>query len=325
MTDKLVIYQTNDKKTEVEVAFDKDTVWLSLNQMADLFQRDKSVISRHIRNIFDEQELEREATVANFATVQKEGLREVERSIESFNLDVIISVGYRVKSQRGTQFRQWATQRLKDYLVEGYALNQKRLSEKSMEVKTLKTGIQILSTTLKSHIKTLAEAKGLTILLDQFEKGLTLLDDYDHQALDLKGKHPNLAKSIDYTKFKVVIDTMKSDFPSDIFGQEKDNSFKSAIQQIYQTFDDKDLYPSLEEKAATLLYLIVKNHAFVDGNKRIAAACFLYFLEQNGLNPVNCISNDALATLTLFIAASKPDDIKTVIRLTISLLNRADI
>ncbi len=323
--DKLVIYQTKDKQTEVQVAFDKETVWLSLNQMADLFQRDKSVISRHIRNIFNEQELERSATVAKFATVQKEGKREVGRSIESFNLDVIISVGYRVKSQRGTQFRQWATQRLKDYLVEGYAINQKRLAEKNMEVKTLKTGIQILSTTLKDHIKTIDEAKGLTILLDQFDKGLTLLDDYDHESLDEKGKSSKQAKLIEYKGFKSVIEAMKSDFPSDIFGQEKDNSFKSAISQIYQTFGDNDLYSSLEEKAATLLYLVVKNHAFVDGNKRIAAACFLYFLEQNGLDPVTTIGNNALATLTLFIAASKPDDMKTVIRLVISLLNRADI
>ena len=323
MTGKLEIYRTKDKKAEIEVSFDKETVWLSLNQMSELFQRDKSVVSRHIRNIFDESELEREATVADFATVQKEGGREIKRSIESFNLDVIISVGYRVKSQRGTQFRQWATQRLKDYLVEGYAINQRRLAEKNMEVKTLKTGIQILSTTLKDHIKTLSEAKGLTVLLDQFEKGLTLLDDYDHEALDKKGRHKKSENPIPYNNFKAVIEAMKSGFPSTLFGQEKDNSFKSAIKQIYQTFEGQDLYPSIEEKAGALLYLVVKNHAFVDGNKRIAAACFVYFLEKNGLNPVSYISNDALATLTLFIAASKPEDMKVVVNLVVSLLNRS--
>ena len=153
-------------------------------------------------------------------------------------------------------------------------------------------------------------------------KGLTLLDDYDHEALDEKGKNAKQAKLLEYKDFKSVIEAMKSDFPSDIFGQEKDDSFKSAISQIYQTFEENDLYPSLEEKAATLLYLVVKNHAFVDGNKRVAAACFLYFLEQNGLDPVTTISNDALATLTLFIAASKPGDMKVVIRLGVSLLNR---
>lgn len=320
--DKLVIYQTKDKKTEVKVSFEKETVWLNRQQMADLFDRDIKTIGKHVNNVFKEKELAKDSVVAFFATTASDGKT---YQVEHYNLDVIISVGYRVKSQRGTQFRQWATQRLKDYLVEGYSVNQKRLAEKNMEVKTLKTGIQILSTTLKDHIKTIDEAKGLTILLDQFDKGLTLLDDYDHESLDEKGKSSKQAKLIEYKGFKSVIEAMKSDFPSDIFGQEKDHSFKSAIRQIYQTFEENDLYPSLEEKAATLLYLVVKNHAFVDGNKRIAAACFLYFLEKNELDPVTTIGNDALATLTLFIAASKPDDMKTFIRLVISLLNRAEI
>jgi len=319
--DKLVIYQTKDKKTEIRVAFDDETVWLNRQQISELFDRDIKTIGKHVNNVFKEGELNKDSVVALFATTASDGKT---YQVEHYNLDVIISVGYRVKSQRGTQFRQWATQRLNDYLVEGYAINQKRLAEKDMEVKTLKTGIQILSTTLKDHIKTIDEAKGLTILLDQFDKGLTLLDDYDHEALDEKGKNAKQAKLIEYKDFKSVIAAMKSDFSSDIFGQEKDDSFKSAIRQIYQTFEENDLYPSLEEKAATLLYLVVKNHAFVDGNKRIAAACFLYFLEKNELDPVTTIGNDALATLTLFIAASKPNDMKTVIRLVISLLNRAE-
>jgi death-on-curing family protein len=319
--DKLVIYQTKDHKTEIRVAFDDETVWLNRQQISDLFDRDIKTIGKHVNNVFKEGELDKDSVVALFATTASDGKT---YQVEHYNLDVIISVGYRVKSQRGTQFRQWATQRLKDYLVEGYAINQKRLAEKDMEVKTLKTGIQILSATLKDHIKTIDEAKGLTILLDQFDKGLTLLDDYDHESLDEKGKNAKQAKVIAYKDFKSIIAAMTSDFSSDIFGQEKDDSFKSAIRQIYQTFEENDLYPSLEEKAATLLYLVVKNHAFVDGNKRIAAACFLYFLEKNDLDPVTTIGNDALATLTLFIAASKPNDMKTVIRLVISLLNRAE-
>jgi len=319
---KLLIYQTEDNLTEIEVTLDNETVWLTQQQMADLFGRDRKTITRHIQNVFKESELIKDSVCSYFEHTAADGKN---YRTQRYNLDVIISVGYRVKSQRGTQFRQWATQRLKAYLVEGYVLNQKRLAEKNMEVKTLKAGIQILSATLKSHVKTIDEAKGLSVLLDQFDKGLTLLDDYDHEALDEKGCNFKRAKHIEYTAFKAVIDAMKSDFPSDIFGQEKDNSFKSATGQIYQSFENQDLYPSLEEKAATLLYLVVKNHAFVDGNKRIAAACFLYFLEQNDLDPVLYISNDALATVTLFVAASKPSDMKVVIRLVISLLNRNDV
>ncbi len=318
--DKLVIYQTKDKKTEVKVAFDKESVWLNRQQIADLFERDIKTIGKHVNNIFKEGELEKEPVVALFATTASDGKI---YQVEHYNLDVIISVGYRVKSQRGTQFRQWATQRLKDYLVKGYAINQKRLAEKNMEVKTLKTGIQILSATLKDHVKTIDEAKGLSVLLDQFDKGLTLLDDYDHEALDKKGRHKKLVEKVNYDTYQQVIDMMKASNDSKIFGQEKDNGFKSAIEQIYQAFGDKDLYPSIEEKAATLLYLIVKNHAFVDGNKRIAAACFLYFLNKNKLDPITHITNDALATLTLFIAASNPEDMKVVIRLVVSVLNRA--
>ena len=320
--DKLVIYQTKDSKTEIEVSFDQDTVWLTQQQISELFSTSRENITMHLKNIFQQEELAENSVCKDFLRTAKDGKN---YKTKHYNLDAIISVGYRVNTKLGTQFRQWATQRLKDYLVEGYAINQKRLAEKDMEVKTLKTGIQILSTTLKDHIKTIDEAKGLTILLDQFDKGLTLLDDYDHEALDEKGKNSKQAKLIEYKGFKSVIAAMKSDFSSDIFGQEKDDSFKSAIRQIYQTFEENDLYPSLEEKAATLLYLVVKNHAFVDGNKRIAAACFLYFLEKNELDPVTTIGNDALATLTLFIAASKPDDMKTVIRLVISLLNRTEI
>lgn len=318
---KLIIYQTKDKQTEIKVAFDDETVWLSQKQIAELFGTSRENVTMHLKNIVNEGELIEKSICKDFLHMGENR----QYKTKHYNLDAIISVGYRVNTKLGTQFRQWATQRLKDYLVEGYAINQKRLAEKDMEVKKLKSGIQILSTTLKDHVKTLDEAKGLSLLLDQFEKGLTLLDDYDHESLDKGGKSKKQAKFIEYAEFKSVIDAMKSEFPSEIFGQEKDNSFQSATQQIYQTFGGDDLYPSLEEKGATLLYLIIKNHGFIDGNKRIAAACFLYFLEQNGLNPVEYISNDALATLTLFVASSKSKDMKTVIQLVISLLNRQGV
>lgn len=313
---KIELFSTGDGDIQLEVNLTDDTVWLTQKQMAELFAKERSVVTKHINSIFREFELDKNSNV------QKMHIPNSDKPASFYSLDVIISVGYRVKSKRGTQFRQWANSVLKNYLIEGFAINQKRLAEKEMEIKTLKTGIQILSTTLKEHINNIDEAKELSVLLDQFEKGLTLLDDYDHESLDTNGKNTKKAKYIDYEQFQSVISAMRSEFSSDIFGQEKDNSFKSAINQIYQTFENNDLYASLEEKAATLLYLIIKNHAFIDGNKRIAATCFLYFLEQNNLNPIDHISNDALATLTLFIAASKPDDMKVVISLVISLLNR---
>lgn len=321
MKNQIEIYQAKDGQTEIEVIFEDESFWLSLQQISELFERDKSVISRHINNIYKEGELDRIATVAKNATVQIEGKRKVEREIEFYNLDVIISVGYRVNSKQGTQFRQWATQRLKDYLVQGYVINEKRLAQKQQEVQTLKDGIRILSRAIEGKI-------GETELdwLEHFAKGLELLDDYDHEQLDNKGltkRSANYPESVEYEK---IIESMRADFDSAIFGKEKDGSFQSAIAQISKGFGEEDFYPSIEEKAATLLYLIVKNHGFVDGNKRIAAACFLLFLEKNdllyGQNRKPIVSNEALASLTLFVASSKPDEMETVKKLVISVLNR---
>ncbi|WP_420320231.1 RhuM family protein [Flagellimonas sp.] len=322
MSYNIEIYKTKDGKSEIQVTLEEDTVWLSLNQLAELFERDKSVVSRHIKNIFSEKELAFNSTVAKNARVhQNEGGRIVERKIDLYNLDVIISVGYRVKSIRGTQFRQWANQRLRDYLVKGYALNQKRLAEKEEEIQFLRSGIRIATRALEKK----GSEKGFEYL-NHFSKGLTLLDDYDHENLDIKGltmEPPIFPKESEY---RALINKMKVDFNSDIFGFEKDESFKSAIQQISKGFEETDFYPSLEEKAATLLYLIVKNHAFTDGNKRIAAACFLMFLEHNNLlansSGEMVISNEALASLTLFIASSKAEEMKIVKKLVVSILNR---
>ncbi|PZX57630.1 Fic/DOC family protein [Algoriphagus ratkowskyi] len=315
MENLIEIYQGNDGQTQIEVKFEQETVWLSQEQLVQLFHRDQSVISRHIRKIFKEGELDEKSNM------QKMHIATSDKPVTFYNLDVIISVGYRVKSQQGTQFRQWATQRLKDFLVQGYAINEERLSQKQQEVQTLKDGIRILSRAIEQK----AQDQNLD-WLNQFAKGLELLDDYDHENLDKKGLNKRQANYPELSDYKMVILAMRSDFESGVFGREKDGSFESAISQITKGFGDEDFYPTLEEKAATLLYLIVKNHGFVDGNKRIAAACFLLFLQSNDLlhnrEEISIISNDALASLTLFIASSKPEEMDTVKKLVISVLNR---
>ena len=316
---EIKIFQAKDNQVEVIVQFDNETVWLNRNQLATLFDRDVKTIGKHITNVFKEGELSKEATVAKYATVQKEGDREVTREVAHYNLDVIISVGYRVKSQRGTQFRIWANSVLKDYLVKGYAINERRLAQKEQEVQILKGGITILSRAIEEKAE---DNEWLTI----FAKGLSLLDDYDHEELDAKGLTTKEADYPSIEDYQKIINQMLAEFDSDVFGKEKDKSFQSSVAQIAKGFGEDDFYPTLEEKAAMLLYLVVKNHSFVDGNKRIAAACFLKFLQQNNMlfnsqqQPI--ISNDTLASLTLFIASSKPDEMETVKRLVISVLNR---
>jgi len=239
----------------------------------------------------------------------------------NYNLDVIISVGYRVKSVQGTHFRQWATQRLKDYLVKGYAINEKRLQQKEQEVKHLKTGIQILNRAIEAK-----NENNENEILNIFAKGLQLLDDYDHEELDNKGKTEQATIFPEYDDYIDFIGKMYSDFESDVFAKPKDDSFHSSINQIRQSFGGQELYPTIEEKSANLLYFIVKNHSFVDGNKRIAAACFIWFLDKNKAlfkqNNDTIISNEALASLTLFIATSKTDEAGMVKQLIISILNR---
>ena len=316
---QIVIYQGEDAKSQLQISLRDDTVWLTQAQIVELFDSSKANISEHIKNIFSSKELSSASTVRKFRTVQKEGSRMVERSKEHYNLDLVISVGYRVNSKKGTQFRIWANQILKDYLMKGYSINEKRLEQKEQEVRMLKDGIQILSRAIEEKTE---DNEWLGI----FAKGLNLLDDYDHEQLDSKGLTLKTAHYPSLEEYHEVIQAMTSDFSSDVFGKEKDNNFSSSIAQIAKGFDELDFYPSLEEKAAMLLYLIVKNHSFVDGNKRIAAACFLKFLQTNGIlfNKENetIIGNNTLASLTLFIAASKPDEMETVKRLVVSVLNR---
>ena len=318
MENKIEIYASADGLTQLEVQFEGETFWLNLNQISSLFEKDKSVISRHLKNIFTTGELNRDSVVAKNATTASDGKTYV---VEYFNLDAILSVGYRVNSKRGTQFRQWATQRLKDYLIEGVAINEKRLEQKNKEIQVLHDGIRILSRAIEE--KATAEDYAW---LNQFSIGLQLLDDYDHEALDAKGIHSKNASYPSISEYMELVELMRAEFNSNVFGKEKDGGFDSAVNTIKQGFGEQDVYPTLEEKAAMLLYLVVKNHAFVDGNKRIAAACFLLFLERNSLlynsSGKTIISNEALASLTIFVASSKAEEMETVRKLLISVLNR---
>ena len=319
----LVAFKPVDGTTEYEVILDKgaDTIWASELQIAEIFGRDRTVINRHINNAFDDGELNEAATSAKIAQVRKEGDREVEREVLHYNLDVIISVGYRVKSPLATEFRKWATSKLKEYLLQGYSINKRRLKQTNQEIQVLRSGIRILGRAIEDK----AQEHGHEWLV-QFTKGLALLDDYDHESLDSKGLTTTKTTYPTKEEYQSLIDQMKREFDSDVFGLEKDKGFESAISQISKGFENQDFYSSIEEKAATLLYLITKNHAFTDGNKRIAAACFLMFLERNGMlmgkdgRPV--ISNGALASLTLFVAASKPEEMEMVKNLIVSILNR---
>lgn len=319
MNSSIEIYQSQDNQIELNVKFEADTAWLTQAQMANLFEQTKQNISLHINNCFKEGELDENSVVKESLTTAADGKK---YKIKYYNLDVIISVGYRVKSKQGTQFRQWATQRLKDYLVQGYAINQKRLEQKNQEIQHLKDGIKILSRAIEAKTNKSNELE--YEILKTFAKGLELLDNYDHEKLDQKGNTTGDTIYPNYEEYIELIAEMYSDFESDIFAKPKDDSFHSSINQIKQSFGGEDLYPTLEEKAANLLYFIVKNHSFIDGNKRIGAACFLYFLQRNNIllkdnKPI--IDNEALATLTLFIASSKTSEADTVKHLIISILN----
>lgn len=319
MENQIVIYTTSDHEPTVEVRLEQETVWLDAHSIARLFNVQRPAIVKHIGNIYKTGELDEDSTCSILEQVAADGKV---RKMNFYNLDVIISVGYRVNSKKATQFRQWATQHLKDYLVQGYVINEKRFAQKQQEVNYLRTGIQILSRAIEEK----AAAEG-NDWLQQFARGLELLDDYDHERLDSKGLNNREAHFPELSEYRDLVAKMKAEFNSSIFGKEKDQSLESSVQQISKGFGEEDFYPTLEEKAATLLYLIIKNHAFVDGNKRIAAACFLLFLERNGLlflaeeQPI--ISNDALASLTLFVAASRPEEMQTVKRLVVSVLNRS--
>jgi len=324
---EILIYQTEDGQASLEVKLIKETVWLNLNQMAGLFQRNKSVVSRHISNVFRTGELSKGATVAKFATVQIEGDRKITRNIEYYNLDMIISVGYRVNSLRGTQFRIWANKILKDYLVTGYALNEKRLQSQIEQYDALKQSIKLIDNIVDRKLLSTSESEGLLRVIGDFSYALDTLDRYDYGKLELIRVSDRVTKRILYEEAKGAIKTMQGRLSdSALFGREKDNSFRSSLDTICQTFDGRDLYSSIEEKAAHLLYFIVKNHSFVDGNKRIAAAIFTWFLERNGLlyksDGTKRIADNALVALTLMIAMSDPKEKDVIIKIIVNLINK---
>lgn len=323
LSDKIVIYRTSDGQTSVSVRMDGDTVWLSQAQMAELFQKDRTVIGRHISNIYKEHELERETTCANFAHMGKEAAQTYQTTL--YNLDVVISVGYRVKSQRGTQFRIWANKVLKDYLVKGYAVNKALTEQRYSELKQL---VAVLERTVKSQeALTSKDALDLIEVVSNYTYALDILDRYDYQQLSIEQTTSEEKFHATYEGAMNVIRELKAKFGgSKWFANEKDDSFKSSIGQIYQTFDGHDLYPSVEEKAAMLLYLVTKNHSFTDGNKRIAATLFLWFMAENGIlyNPdgTKRIADNTLVALTLMIAESRTEEKDTMVKVLVNLINR---
>jgi len=271
---EIIIYTTEDGKETFEVNLKEETVWLSQRQMAELFEKDVRTINEHIGNIYKEKELHKDSTIRKFRIVQKEGNRLVERERHCYNLDVIISVGYRVNSKRGTQFRIWATNVLKNYLIQGYSINQKRLQENQAKIKELqKTARMIERLLLQKNLESV-EATGLLQVILDYQKALHLLDEYDHQELQIKEITTQEKFKLTYEKARKELSILKDYYSSGLFGLEKDQSFSGSIGAIYQSFDGKEVYPSIEEKAAHLLYFVVKNHSFVDGNKRIAASLF---------------------------------------------------
>lgn len=325
-SDKVIIYKTEDGQTSVDVKIENENVWLTQGQMQELFNQTKQNISLHINNIFKENELTKAATVKESLTVQNEGKRSVKRKIEYYSLDVIISVGYRIKSQRGTQFRIWANTILKEYLVNGYVINEKKLKEQTEQFKSLKQTVQLLGNVLKNKELTSDEATSLLKVVTDYSYALDILDKYDHQELIIEGTTDQQLFVVTYGEAMSAIKDLKDKFGgSSLFGNEKDDSFKGSIGVIYQSFGGVEFYPTIEEKAANLLYFVVKNHSFSDGNKRIAAYLFVWFLEKNNIlyrhDGGKRIADNALVALTLMIAESKPDEKDMMVKVVVNLIN----
>jgi prophage maintenance system killer protein len=323
-TGEILLYQAPDGTTNVEVTLSDNTVWLDQYQMAELFKTDRTSINRHIKNIYKSEELEEYSTCAKIAQVQTEGSRNVTRKISYYNLDMMISVGYRVNSKRGTQFRIWANNVLRDYLIQGYAINEKI---KIQQYNNLKQTVKLLSNVIQSKELSADEATGLLQVITDYTYALDTLDKYDYQALTIEQTTAKEKFRATYDSAKEAIQVLYDKFGgSPLFGNEKDKSFHSSINAIYQTFDGKDLYPSIEEKAAMLLYLVTKNHSFSDGNKRIAAFLFLWFMEKNGIlyksDGSKLIENNTLVALTLMIAESMMEEKDAMVKVVVNLINK---
>ena len=320
MENKVIIYQTPDGQTQLDVRFEDETVWLTQAQMAELFQKDQSVIARHIANLFNEGELEKESNMQILHNTLSKY-----KPTAIYNLDVIISVGYRVKSKNGTAFRIWARKIIKDYLIKGYAVNEHIRQEQIQELRQL---VQVVGRTLQNkEIADTVESQDLLNVVVDYTYALDTLDNYDYQRLNIEKTTTDEPFHATYENAMREINMLKQKFGhSALFGNEKDGSFKSSIGQIYQTFDGEDLYPSVEEKAAMLLYLVTKNHSFSDGNKRIAATLFLWFLNGNHIlyNPDGSkrIADNTLVALTLMIAESKTEEKDIMVKVIVNLINK---
>lgn len=306
MKNEIVLFSDGELKLEVPVTPERDTVWLSQAQMCELFEKDQSVIARHINNVFREGELEEESNMQILHNTFSKY-----KPTRMYSLDVIISVGYRVKSKRGIAFRKWANSVLKDYILKGYAVNNNR-------IKQLGEVVRIMKRTENS-----LDAKQILSVIEHYSMALDLLDAYDHQTMK-RPKGSEATYVLTYEECRKVIDSMKFGKESDLFGNEKDDSFKGSIGNIYQSFAGKDVYPTLEEKAANLLYFVTKNHSFSDGNKRIAATMFLYFLDKNGIlfaNGEKLIDDHTLVALTIMIAESRPEEKEMMISVIMNCMN----
>ncbi|MBI4982455.1 MAG: virulence protein RhuM/Fic/DOC family protein [Candidatus Omnitrophica bacterium] len=318
---EIAIYQTKDKKVQLEVKLEQEMVWLSQEQIAKLFKTERSVITKHLGNIFHSNELDEKSNV-HFLHIPFS-----DKPVKFYNLDVIISVGYRVNSSRATQFRIWATNILKRHLIDGYTLNEKRLKEQAQRFQALQKAVKLISSMKDRKQLEYKEAMGLLEVISDYNYALGLLDDYDYKRLKISKTSKEEKFSLSYESAIEAVNKLKERIgTSDLFGTERDKSFKSSVSSIYQTFDRKDLYPSIEEKAANLLYFIVKNHSFVDGNKRIAASIFLWFLEKNGIlykeDGSKRIADNALVALTLMIAESKSSERDIIVTLVVNLINK---
>ncbi len=322
---QIIIYQTADNQTQIDVRLENETVWLTQAQMAELFQTDRTSIVRHINKIYADDELDRDSTCAKIAQVQKEGQRTVRRNIPYFNLDMIISVGYRVNSKRGVQFRQWANRVLKQYLIKGYAINERIRHEQISELRQL---VQVVSRTLQHREQeNTIETQDLLDVVVDYTYALDTLDNYDYERLTIDQTTKVASFHATYENAMEQIQRLRDKFGASVlFGNEKDDSFKSSIGQIYQTFGGEELYPSVEEKAAMLLYLVTKNHSFSDGNKRIAATLFLWFLNNNKIlynsDGSKRIADSTLVALTLMIAESKTEEKDVMVKVVVNLINQ---
>lgn len=327
---EIIIYETEDGKSQLEVHLQNESIWLSQKMMAELFQKDSDTISLHLKNIYKEKELNENSTTELFSVVQEEGSRKIKRKIKFYNLDAVISVGYRINSKRGTQFRIWATQTLKDHLIKGYTINEKRLREQQERFKELNQTIEFLKTTIGSKQLSDKETQGLLEIIAAYTRSFILLNQFDSNSLQSHPSDKQLTYEINYNEAISAIQQLKNELiskqeASELFGRQRDETFQGILKSVIQTFEGNYLYPSIEEQAAHLLYFVIKNHPFADGNKRIGAFLFVWFLHRNkhlikkeGDFKIN---DNALVALALLVAQSDPQNKDLMIRLIINLVN----